>query len=100
MANRFNSKPATLCYKCKTPSPTCPWKYNYTPVEGWEAEPSKVAISGNDSRMVDSYIVKQCPLYEENKREPKEKIELPKSKYKLINDIMKAKRRKEQKLGD
>ena len=98
MANRFNSKPTTLCVTCKTPSPTCPWKYNFTPVEGWEVEPSKVKLF--NGKYSDSYIVKSCPLYEENKREPKEKIELPKSKYKLINDIMKAKRRKEQKLGD
>jgi len=93
-------KTPTLCFKCNTPSPICPWKYNFTPVEGWDAEPTKVAISGNDSRMVNSYVVKSCPLYEENERKPEEKIELPKSKYKIIDEIMKAKRRKERKLGD
>jgi hypothetical protein len=68
MANKFNSKPQTLCFKCATPSPTCPWKYNFTPVEGWDAEETKVNVSGKAGKVDTSYRVKSCPLFEENTR--------------------------------
>lgn len=71
-ANEQCAKPQTLCYKCKTPSPICPWKYNFTPVEGWEAEATKVKVYGD--HVSDSYRVISCPLFEENTREKPVKI--------------------------
>lgn len=65
----------TLCYTCNTPSPTCPWKYNFTPVKGWEAEPTKVLVS--EGKYQNSYHVKSCPLYEENTRRVEVVEEVP-----------------------
>ena len=65
-----------LCVNCNTPSPTCTWKYNLTPVEGWETDE-------------DGYV-KTCPLYEENTREKKEEV-CTMSKYKAY-DFYKKKR--------
>ena len=83
MANKFNNKPQTLCFKCATPSPTCPWKYNFTPVEGWEAEETKLNISKTDDGVCRSYIVKSCPLFEENVRLKEHIVDIPglKQKY-------------------
>lgn len=84
MASPYNNdKPQTICYNCKTPSPTCPWKYNFTPVPGWDAEPTVVKMNSHQS--FDSYHVKACPLFEENKRViAKEKIpEIPDLRKKI-----------------
>lgn len=71
MANQY-TKHATLCFNCKTPSPICPWKHNFTPVEGWDAEEVELKIS--PFKKDKSYIVKSCPLFDENIRKKNEVI--------------------------
>lgn len=56
----------TLCETCCTPSPTCSWKYDFTPVEGWEAY--KVKLTTTKKNITETYKVKTCPLYEKNER--------------------------------
>ena len=63
----------TLCWECKTPSPTCTWKKNLIPVEGWEAE--QIRLRTQESRgkrcvakHITSYKVKSCPLFTEKER--------------------------------
>lgn len=58
-----NKRP-TLCWDCRralADSEGCSWSRWFEPVEGWEAEPTKMRImSGNTT---DSFIVKQCPKF-------------------------------------
>lgn len=61
----------TLCWKCAnaTDSTKCPWVKDFTPVEGWDAEETKIwynqEVDGKHYRKEEvSYIVKSCPLYE------------------------------------
>ncbi len=79
-------KPQTICFKCKTPSPTCPWKYNFTPVEGWEAEETELKIAKSSSSTCKTYNVKSCPLFTDNDRvvEDIPKIESLTRKYQKV----------------
>lgn len=54
----------TLCWTCTVPGTGgCSWDKEFQPVEGWEAEPTRLR---SDSGMYDteSYAVKACPLYQ------------------------------------
>lgn len=59
---RFN-KEETICWFCKG---GCSWERSFTPVNGWDAEPT---ILYKDSKNYDeqqSYIVRECPLFVDN----------------------------------
>ena len=62
-------KYGSLCCYCNTPSPTCSWKRNFTPVEGWEAEPTRIGtqVRGKDGAIkreyVPSFLVTSCPKF-------------------------------------
>lgn len=68
-------EPATLCLICGKSGygdfSGCPWEKSFTPVDGWEAIPTKIK-SGYTSKITgktvkcyeDSFCVLQCPLYE------------------------------------
>jgi hypothetical protein len=51
----------TLCWSCKNSIGYCSWSKDFTPVDGWEAEKTKLKLhsGGYDT----SYAVKKCPLY-------------------------------------
>lgn len=56
----------TLCWHCKWATGLeghCPWARSFTPVDGWGAKKVKLKVSTTD--YTDSYIVKECPLFEE-----------------------------------
>ncbi len=56
----------TLCWNCKWATGKegrCPWARSLTPVDGWGAKKVKLKVSATD--YTDSYIVKECPLFEE-----------------------------------
>lgn len=57
----------TLCWKCKNYT-KCSWYKTFTPVEGWEAEKTKLKISEN--HYVDSYKVISCPMFEQTIKAP------------------------------
>lgn len=59
------SKNDSLCCSCNTSSPECPWKDKYNPVDGWEAEETRLCGVGG---LVKSYFVKECPLYKADER--------------------------------
>lgn len=51
----------SLCWRCKRATGFCSWSREFEPVKGWTAEKT---ITGT----MESYEVKQCPLFEKNKR--------------------------------
>ena len=59
--NRYPGQ--TLCWSCTRTD--CSWMQNFKPVDGWEAV--KTVYKGV-FELLDSYIVKKCPLYNENTR--------------------------------
>lgn len=72
MASKSSTKRVdTLCWKCENAvnGRKCPWARDFTPVEGWEAEPDLVwyntpLVGGMVKHEQPSYIVKSCPLFE------------------------------------
>lgn len=61
-------KPETLCWSCQRAVKECPWSANFEPVDGWEADETKVMGAYG---VIPSYFVRRCPLYEPDP-EPKE----------------------------
>lgn len=68
-----DKKPSnTLCWSCRRALLTkngCIWAWDHMPVPGWKAE-EKLLFNGNGRYRVPviSYVVKKCPLYEEDER--------------------------------
>lgn len=60
--------PTTLCWVCAnaTNGALCSWVDTATPVEGWEAKPTKIYY--NES-IVDSFKVIKCPIFKEGRKE-------------------------------
>ena len=56
----------TLCWTCKNAVCGCSWSKDFTPVEGWEAIPTKVRGNIEIDEWLDSYLVVKCPRYEED----------------------------------
>ena len=57
------NKPATLCWHCKNACGKCSWSDGtFTPVDGWEATPTKLNIDGE--RTIKSYCVNECPQFD------------------------------------
>ena len=57
----------SICNYCQRAAgkDMCSWAKDFIPVEGWTAQPSRIAIW--DGRMIDSYNVTRCPLFERDK---------------------------------
>lgn len=57
--------PATLCWDCDNACGGCPWADKFQPVDGWTADYQPVkAINGKkETLLLDSYMVKSCPLF-------------------------------------
>lgn len=56
----------TLCWSCQNACGGCSWSKSFTPVEGWEAKPTK-------HNRIDSFFVTKCPEYiqDEDRKEDK-----------------------------
>ena len=56
----------TLCWKCAHACGGCSWSDSFTPVEGWTAKPTVIKANHGRGFMedIESYIVKACPLFE------------------------------------
>lgn len=53
----------TLCWTCRRPGTgSCSWDLDFTPVEGWEATQTSVAVWSKGAR-TESYFVHRCPMY-------------------------------------
>lgn len=73
----------TLCWECANSvnGDKCPWVKDFTPVNGWDAEPDLIwyntpLVDGVVKHEQPSYIVKNCPLFEYG---PDDKITLTNS---------------------
>ncbi|MBO5909353.1 MAG: hypothetical protein J6Q67_06230 [Clostridia bacterium] len=64
----YHYRSNTLCWTCAnaTNGNLCPWVKNFTPVEGWVAEPKKIFFN---NVTIDSYYITECPLYRKDERE-------------------------------
>lgn len=60
----------TLCWNCKhavrrvSDSVQCPWAWSFKPVPGWVVDSTVVHKGECYKSSLQSYIVKQCPLFE------------------------------------
>jgi hypothetical protein len=55
-----------LCWTCAKAYATsgCSWfDGTYTPVEGWEAEPTIIHMNNKTSPKISSFLIKKCPNY-------------------------------------
>lgn len=76
------SKEPSLCWDCRRAVGGCSWSRSFQPVEGWEAEPTRLALCREGKQYVtSSFYVTRCPLFErdEKKRMGVEKWYLKKS---------------------
>lgn len=55
----------TLCWSCKKCYGGCSWSKSFKPVEGWEADRTKVKSKESD---YSSYHVKSCPQYQPDEK--------------------------------
>ena len=58
----YEPKNSTLCWKCQNATGGCSWSSDFTPVEGWNAMPTRIRQS-KGYKDTDSYIVKKCPQF-------------------------------------
>ena len=63
MAQLLNAKD-TICWNCKKATGGCSWSDKLIPVDGWEAIPTRVKMVLD--KVVDSYKVIGCPLFEQD----------------------------------
>lgn len=57
----------TICWRCANADTNgCSWAEKFVPVDGWDAIPRTLRI--DRGRIVQSYIVVDCPLYRRTKR--------------------------------
>lgn len=61
-------KPETICWTCENALGDCSWHTSFTPVDGWDAIPTKIKGAFPDSPEIDSYCVLKCPNYRKEKR--------------------------------
>ena len=58
------TKKHTLCWKCQKACGGCSWSKDFTPVENWNAVPTKIKAYGTGDGTIDSYRVIECPEFE------------------------------------
>lgn len=57
---------STICWECRNAYGRCSWSKDFTPVDGWSAEPTEIKGVGRNTTTTNSYIVKSCPLFKED----------------------------------
>ena len=55
---------STLCWICQKAGGNCSWSKDFTPVEGWNAKPTKISCAESPTGYIESYRVKECPEFE------------------------------------
>ena len=68
MSKRTVHNGETLCWKCANNTGRCSWSHSLTPVEGWEAIPTKVKCYGRPCGDHDSFHVVSCPQFIKHER--------------------------------
>lgn len=66
----ITNKPSTLCWSCANACGGCSWSDgSFTPVDGWTAKKTELQADRGEYRdkIVQSYLVKKCPKYENDK---------------------------------
>lgn len=58
-------KKDTLCWDCQNACGKCSWSKDLTPVDGWNAKPTKIKSHGAYD---DSYLVIECPEFIRDQR--------------------------------
>ena len=54
----------TLCWSCKNACGKCSWSKYFEPVEGWQAEPTKIKQLYNGFvHSIESFCIIKCPKY-------------------------------------
>lgn len=56
-----NESKGQLCWKCKNATGECSWSKCFTPVKGWDAEPT--IIQDSEIGEIPSFKIKHCPQY-------------------------------------
>lgn len=60
---------STICWDCKRAVMGCSWSKRYTPVPGWNAIKTQIAVNDKGrQRYCESYKVIECPLFEADGR--------------------------------
>ena len=59
--NEITMKKDQKCWHCRNIS-TCEWGKSREPVEGWDAEKTKINIG--DDKYIDTYDIRDCPKFE------------------------------------
>ena len=73
---QWHRKDSSICWDCRNSVPDkagpkgCPWSRNFEPVEGWKATETVLKLKYGDNGHyrkgeIGSYIVHECPLFEE-----------------------------------
>lgn len=66
--NQHNLNGQQPCWTCKKAIGGCSWSRTFTPIPGWDAEPT---LKGGCNTKVASYKINYCPEYErEQSRKP------------------------------
>lgn len=55
-----------ICFDCKKAVCGCSWSRNFTPVDGWTAEPTSTtyALKSGELRAINGYHITACPEFE------------------------------------
>lgn len=61
----------TLCWDCAKAVCGCSWSIDFTPVEGWDAIPTKLTAQHRDTGEIDSFCVIDCPEFVSDKERKK-----------------------------
>lgn len=56
----YNNRANDLCFRCDNACGGCSWSKDFTPVEGWTAEKTKIWIGRTT---IDSYRITACPEF-------------------------------------
>ncbi len=85
--SHYTPKPQTKCWECEWAAGKdhkCPWANEFKPVPGWKAEQTQVLVANGNytgdgkPQYVDSFIVKECPLFEEMQFIKRQRAEIAK----------------------
>lgn len=94
----------SLCWKCKKCTGFCPWSMKvdgFKPVGGWKATPTKIPAN-NEEGYIDSFIVEECPLFEEDEKRATRKdllklLNIPQKMFDISSDDILIRMAKEKK---
>lgn len=90
-----SKKHETLCWGCEKAGGKCSWSKDFTPVEGWKAEPTKIKSDNHSKdRFCDSFDVYECPEFEPLQRMNTQRVSALQKVMKSDEKIEKMMKRK------